>query len=79
MNDTSPEIERLVHERMMALTGEERFLMGARMFVTARELVLASFPPGLSEGEIRVRLFERFYGSEIDDPELLKALERGHR
>jgi hypothetical protein len=33
----------------------------------------------LSEGEIRVRLFERFYGSEFDDPELLKALERGHR
>ena len=65
MDDTSPEIERMVHERMMALSGEERLVIAARMFETARELVLASFPPGLSPAETRRRLCERFYGDEL--------------
>ena len=71
MTDTSPEIERLVHERLMAMSGEQRFLIGIRMFETAREIVLASFPPGLSQSEIRRRLFERFYGDEVKvDPSI---------
>ena len=65
MNDTSPEIERMVFDRMMALSGEERFIIGALMFDTAREIVLASFPPGLSSAEVRRRLCERFYGDEV--------------
>lgn len=66
MNDTSPEMADLVRERLMARPGAERVLMGSRMFDAARAIVLASFPPGLSEIEIKARLCERLYGEEVD-------------
>ena len=66
MNDTSPEIQEKVRQMMMARSGEERFMMGASMFNTAREIVLASFPKNLSDVELKRRLFERFYGNEND-------------
>ena len=65
MNDTPPEIKKRVHDRLMELSGEERFLMGAPMFDSAREIILASFPPGLSPGELRSRLYERVYGEPL--------------
>lgn len=68
MNDTSPEIAALVHARMMAKTGEERFLMGIRMHEAARRMVMASFPPGISEEQRKQLLFERFYGGELPSP-----------
>ena len=66
MNDTSPEIAAMVRERLLARSGAERVLMGSRMFDLARAMILASFPPGLSEIEIKRRLCERLYGDEVD-------------
>lgn len=66
MTDTPPEIERIVRDKLMALSGEERFVMGALMFESAREMVKASLPKGLSEPEQRRQLFERIYGMEMD-------------
>jgi hypothetical protein len=66
MNDTPPEIANLVRERLMARPGAERVAMGSRMFDAARAIALASFPPGLSEIEIKARLCERIYGTEVD-------------
>jgi hypothetical protein len=65
MNDTSPEIAAMVHARLMAKTGAERFLMGVRMHEAARHMVIASFPPRISEEQRRQLLFERFYGAEL--------------
>jgi hypothetical protein len=65
MNDTTPEIAAMVHARMMAKTGEERFLMGIRMHEAARRMVMASFPPGISDVQRKQLLFERFYGGEL--------------
>jgi hypothetical protein len=65
MNDTPPEIARMVREKIMARSGEERFIMGAQMFEAARQMILASFPPSLSQDEIRSRLFERLYGEPL--------------
>jgi len=62
MTDTSPEIAAMVHDRMMALSGAERFLMGVRMFDAARRMVLASLPENLPEPERKRLLFQRFYG-----------------
>ena len=62
MNDTLPEIERMVREKIMARSGEERFVMGAKMFDAAKEMLCASFPPDLPEPERKNRLFERLYG-----------------
>jgi hypothetical protein len=66
MNDTSPEIASRVREQLMARSGAERVVMGSRMFDAARAIVLASFPAGLSEIEIKARLCERMYGGEVD-------------
>lgn len=67
LTDTSPEVAAMVHGRLMARSGEERFEMGCRMFVAAREMVLASFPKDLTETERRHRLFERFYDESLPD------------
>ncbi|MDQ3621049.1 MAG: hypothetical protein M3463_00945 [Verrucomicrobiota bacterium] len=65
MTDTPPDIAAIVRERLMARSGAERLEMGARMFEAAREMVLASFPPHLSETEKRRRLYQRFYGKPL--------------
>jgi hypothetical protein len=62
MNDTSPEIAELVRQKLMARSGSERFVMGARMFDAARAIVLASLPAGLSPDELKRQLFQRLYG-----------------
>ena len=63
--DTSPAVENFLRERYARLSGAERVVMGASMFETARKLVLASFPPGLPQQEVRRRLCERFYGAAL--------------
>jgi len=50
----------------MARSGEERFIMGAQMFDSAREMVKASLPRDLSETERRRLLLKRIYREEID-------------
>jgi hypothetical protein len=65
MMDTPPEIAAMVRRRLMARSGAERFIMGARMFDAARAMVLASLPANLSEAECKARLFQRFYGQPL--------------
>ena len=47
-------------------SGAERMLMGARMFETAKQIILASLLPGITEREKRVQLFLRLYGSDFE-------------
>ena len=65
MTDTTPAVADLVRSKIMARSGAERFVMGARMFEAAREMVLASFPADLSESELKRRLYERIYGEPL--------------
>ena len=65
MTDTPPEIAELVRQKLMARSGEERFLMGVRMFDAARAMVLASLPAGLSQEELNRQLFQRLYGQPL--------------
>jgi hypothetical protein len=65
VTDTPPEIARMVREKIMARSGEDRFIMGAQMFDSAREMIKASLPAGSSEAEQRRLLFKRIYGKEI--------------
>jgi hypothetical protein len=76
MNDTSPVAERIVRERMMAISGEERFLMGAGMFEAARTMVLASAPQGMSSSDLRVFLLRRFYSADFPPNRLQDIEER---
>jgi hypothetical protein len=66
VTDTPLEIERMVREKIMARSAVERFIMGAQMFDSAREMVKASLPRNLSETEQRRLLFKRIYGEEIN-------------
>jgi len=61
VNDTSPEIERMVRERYAAMQPIQRFLIGVSMFESARAIVLASLPAGLPPAELRRRLCQRLY------------------
>ncbi len=70
LTDTPPEIAALVRERLMALSGSQRFVMGVQMCEAARRMVLASFPATLSESERQRLLFERIYDEPLP-PELL--------
>ena len=65
MTDTSPEIAELVRQKLMARSGEERFLMGVRMFDAARDMALASLPADLSPDELKRQLFQRLYGQPM--------------
>lgn len=65
MTDTSPEIAELVRQRLMARSGEERFLMGVAMFDAARAMAMASLPSGLSPEELKRELFRRIYGQPL--------------
>jgi len=51
---------------LLARTGAERLAMGSEMFEVARTIILASFPRGLSDIEIKERLCERLYGSQVN-------------
>ena len=62
VTDTSPEIATRVRDRIMKFSGAERFIIGARMFESARAVVLASLPKDISEAERKRILYERVYG-----------------
>ncbi len=66
MIDTAPEVSAYVHERYSAMSPEERFLIGIRMFDTARALVEASISNDLSEAERRREICRRFYPTLAD-------------
>lgn len=65
MTDTAPEIAELVRQKLMALSGEERFMMGVRSFEAARAMVIASLPANLSSEEFKRQLFQRIYGQAL--------------
>ena len=62
VNDTSSEVALMVAKCYAGMLPGERVRIAAEMFDTARQLVLASFPAGLSPAEARRRLCRRFYG-----------------
>lgn len=64
MNDTSPEIAEIVRQRLMARSGEDRFMMGAKMFSAARDIVIASMPKNLKGIDFKRELYRRIYSEE---------------
>ncbi len=67
MNDTPPAVRELFHRMMMEKSPEERLRMGSEMHDSARRIVLASLPEGMSEEERRWALFLRFYSRDFDE------------
>lgn len=67
MKDTTPEIEKMQFELMLKMTPNERIEIACEMFMSARNLFLASLPKDLSEEEIKKRLYFRTYGEHLPD------------
>ncbi|HUG40393.1 MAG TPA: hypothetical protein VMM12_07905 [Longimicrobiales bacterium] len=63
--DTTPAAARIMRERWLALRPERRLVLAARMFDSARALVLSSFPEGLPEEDLKTRLCARLYGEDL--------------
>lgn len=62
MEDTPRENRELVHDIVMSRSVEERFLMCAEMYETARELARIGMPRGLSAHEQEEYVFKRIHG-----------------
>ena len=78
MNDTSPEIERLVEVRYQRMTPDERMKIASSMFETARAIVEASIPMTLSYCERRLAFVRRMYGDELSEA-AMQAYADWHR
>ena len=78
MNDTDPEIARIVRQRLLERSGAERVMMGSQMFDLAKAMIVASLPEGLTQLEIKEQLCRRLYGNEVDVDGFIQHLrERG--
>ncbi len=69
MNDTTPQVDARLAELFAARSGSDRVRMACEMFTLARALMEANLRaevPGITAAELRVRIFERTYGHELD-------------
>jgi len=70
MNDTPPDVGAAFRALVMGRTEGERAMMAFEMFDLARVLMIADIRtqhPAITDGELRVKLFERTYGNDFDD------------
>ena len=74
MDDTHPVVKSEYQRRLMQESGEQRMMMGSRMFDACREIVVASLRKGLSDAEFRKALFLKFYGNEFDEEAKVKIV-----
>lgn len=69
MNDTSPWAAARLAELWRQRSGGERVEMACRMFDTARTLLAAgirSREPGISDADLRLRIFELTYAGDFE-------------
>lgn len=77
MNDTSEEMGKRYRAILMERSGQERLEMGCSMFDAAREIVRSSIlneSPGLTEGELKEKIFLRFYGLDFSETQKRKII-----
>jgi hypothetical protein len=67
MDDTTPAFREFHRREMMKLSPDERLRIGSEMHDSARRIVLASLPGGMSEEERMYALFLRFYSRDFDE------------
>jgi hypothetical protein len=70
VNDTPPDVGAAFRALVMQRTESERAIMAFEMFDLARVLMIADIRaqnPGITDCELRVKIFERTYGNDFDD------------
>jgi len=79
VNDTSPDVEARLRELFMQRSESDRVRMVSEMFDFARAIVVASIKaewPDITPAELRVRIFERTYGSDVDADSRARIIAR---
>lgn len=84
MNDTAPEVAERYRTLLMRRSGSDRLRMACEMFECARQLMIAHIKaehPNLTDAELRVKIFERTYGSDFapDERDRIAARLRARR
>ncbi len=77
MKDTSFEMEEKVREIIRQKTPQERLEMASSMFALSRQLVIQAIlreTPEISDSELRLEFFVKFYGQDYTKEELQKIL-----
>ncbi len=79
MNDTSPEIEKIIMLMMSSKTPEHRIKMALSMFSTSKELIKAGLEKEkgrpLTQAEIRTGIFLRMYSDCFSQEEITDILK----
>jgi hypothetical protein len=70
VNDTSPEMDKMVAERYKLMTPDRRMRIASSMFETARAIIESSLPPNLTRRERRLAFAKRLYAGELPDAAL---------
>jgi hypothetical protein len=79
VTDTSPDVQVRFDELMRQRSGSDRVRMMSEMFDFAKELVLSNLRethPGATGVELRVLLFERLYGNEMNPAQRASVVAR---
>ena len=79
MTDTPPDVQARFDELMRQRSGSDRVCMMSEMFDFAKALVLSNLRethPDASDVELRVLLFGRLYGDEIDPAQGARIVAR---
>jgi len=77
MKDTSPEMEKIQRDLIMAKTPGERFLMAIEMFEMAKTMVenaVRSQHKDFDEKQVKREVFRRFYLNDFSPEEMEKIL-----
>jgi hypothetical protein len=72
VSDTSPDVIARFDALMTERSGSDRVRMACEMFDMAKALAIAAIrnaDPGISDGALRVKLFERFYWDDFPPSE----------
>ena len=67
MEDTPREIKQKFREIIMSKTEEERILMCAEMFDSAREIAVSTMPENLSQTEKQRYIYKKIYGEDLPE------------
>ena len=79
MNDTPADIAAAFSALVMQRSEGERVMMTFEMFDLARTLMTADIRaqyPGINARELRVKIFERTYGSDFDESDRARIAQR---
>lgn len=63
--DTTREIDELQNRLWMERSVDERAVFMFGMFATARKILIASLPPGLSDRQMKEQIYFRTYGEAL--------------